>query len=311
MFKCSQLSSRLLSLYKALNVTLVLLFTFLLLTCLSVPASWSRGGGGGGGHGGGGFGGGGHFSGGGGYSGGFGGYSGYGGGYRHYYGGGYYGGGYYGGFNPTVLIIVIFLIIAIVAFNAFSGSGSRKSLINITMVLRNGRQYTSMMERLTNAGDFSEAQSRTYTAHEVVHAIHDIDIFLGFVNVIKPSSSGIDLGEEAKRLWQTEMRRGDVKADIINVSSPSGKMKADFGSPVLDPNSAAENEDGYCLLSIIVTASGMWSSSSASRGEVVNAIQRLASSDIDALYFYYTPSAGQAMRRGEAISLLETLSHPR
>ena len=107
------------------------------------------------------------------------------------------------------------------------------------------------------------------------------------------------------------MQRGDVKADIINVSSPSGKMKADFGSPVLDPNSAAENEDGYCLLSIIVTASGMWSSSSASRGEVVNAIQRLASSDIDALYFYYTPSAGQAMRRGEAISLLETLSHPR
>jgi hypothetical protein len=102
-----------------------------------------------------------------------------------------------------------------------------------------------------------------------------------------------------------------VKADIINVSSPSGKMKADFGPPSKYQDTAAELEDGYCLLSMIVTASGLWSTSSSQKGDVVNAIHKLAASEIDALYFYYTPSAGTSMTRSEGISVLEQVTSSR
>jgi hypothetical protein len=176
------------------------------------------------------------------------------------------------------------------------------------MVLRNGREYTSMMERFATNSNFDAPTARTYVAHEVIHLIHDVDIFLGRVKVSDSSANGYMLGEEAKALWQLEMKKGDVKADVINVSSPSGKMKASFGVPGVDPASAPEYEEGFALVSIIVTASGLWTSSSSERGDVVNAIHRLASSDIDALYFYYTPSAGQAMTRGDAITLMEALS---
>jgi heterogeneous nuclear ribonucleoprotein F/H len=293
------------------NPITALIFAAFGFFALSIPAARSRGGGGGGGHGGGG--GGGHSSGfgGGGFGGGGFGGGGFGGG--HYYGGGgyyggshYYGGGGYGGgdvfFWILLIIAVIFLMIMISSI-----SNARRTLVVVTMVLKNGRQYTSMMERFTANSNFDSAQGRTYVAHEVIHNIHDIDIFLGKVKVLSSSSNGLGLGDEAKLLWQTEMRKGDVKADVINVSSPTGKMKASFGTPTLDPSSAAEYEEGFALVSIIVTASGVWSRSGSQRGDVVNAIQRLASSNIDALYFYYTPSAGQAMTRGEAISLLESL----
>ncbi len=286
-----------------------ILTALLLLLCFG-PAAWSRGGGGGGGHGGG-FGGG-HF-GGGGFGGGYGGshyYGGYGGYGGNYYGGGNYYHSYYG-YNAAnavlgwILGIAAVLIVCVAIANIWH---ARKSLVAITMVLKNGRQYTSTMQQFTTQGRFDDPSSRTVAAHEVVHLIHDIDIFVGSVHVANTGMDGADLGEQAKMLWQEEMRRGEIKADVINVASPSGKMKANFGPAPADPEAVLEHEDGYCLLSIIVTASGIWSNSTNQRGDVVNAIHRLASSEIDALYFYYTPSAGIAISRGDAISVLEKLS---
>jgi hypothetical protein len=291
------------------TVRLILITVLLSIVCLC-PA-WSRGGGGFGGFGGG------HSSFGGG---GFGGYhssyyGGYGGGYHRGYYGGYGGGGY--GYNnyygrgsaaDEFLGILILLAVGIMFVYPLLGSlNRRKTLVVVTMLLSRGQEYTQLLHRFTQSARVQTSSDRTFTAHEVVHLIRESDIFLGSYRQIESSFDGMELGMTAKSIWQQEMSVGQVKADVINVSAPSQKMKADFGAPGYDPESVATGDEGYCLVSIIAAATGFWPSPSTDRSAVVNAVHRLGSAQIDALYFYFTPSAGLAISRDQGISLLERL----
>ena len=285
------------------------------LLLLSLPSpTLARGGGGGGGHGGLG---GGHGFGGGGFggygnTGGFGGYGGY-GGYRSFgypysgYHSGYYGGGYYGGGGDAIFVWILLIVVGLFVIGRLgSAMSGRRTLAVITLVLTNGARYTESFQRITQSANFDRPEMRNFNAHSLFDRVDEHDIIAAFVHTL---DSGVDpdqLGAQAKQIWQTEMDKADVKPDIINVSSPGNKLKAQFA-----PDTAAGGDDlatdGCCLVSVIVVASGIGTGSSTDRGGAVATLHRLHSAMIDSFYFFFTPSSGQAMPRYEAIQVLEQL----
>jgi hypothetical protein len=278
----------------------------LLIPCPS--AALARGGGGGGGHGGG-FGGG-HSFGGGGF-GGFGG-GGFGGGYGGYHSGyygyhsGYYGGGYYGG-GSSILFWIIGIFAAVYIIGWLSRFLSTwRTLAVMTLVLSEGQRYTEMFARYTQTGNFDGPQMRNFSVHDLFDRINEHDIVAAYVHTLQSGTDVNNLGASAKQIWQTEMEKADVKADVINVSSPGSRMKATFATG-LDPNPEGLVTDGCCLVSVIVVASGLGVAAATDRSGAVAALHRLHSAVIDSFYFYFTPAAGQAMPRYEAIQVLEQL----
>ncbi len=281
-------------------------------------AAWCRGGGAGGGHGGGG----GHSFGGGGHYGGYGSYSGR---YGRYYGGppatGYYSYGhgayiwhpyhyhYYPGFGYvtdsdiwcfwTVVGISAVWLIYKLAMLALS----QKSLVAITLVLRNGQMYTLTLKSLVKRSRFDTQEDRNSAAHALLEQIADVDVFAGYVHVLERSSSAVSLGDTAESIWRQEMDIAEVKPDVMNIASPTNKFQADFG----DPFAQVTEANGFCLVSILVSAQGIGLYTTEERGAVINELHRLHSTTIDALYFYYTPSAGESMPQSEAIGVLEKL----
>jgi hypothetical protein len=284
-------------------------FAFVLVAALlPVSVVYARGGGGGGGHGGGGFGGGGHFGGyGGGYVGGFGG--GYYGGYHpSYHGGGYYyhGGGYGNSGGEAVFLWIVVIVAAFfVLSRVFSAMAATRTLSVITLVLSNGAQYTSRFERFTRASRFDSPSERNNALHQLFDRIDEHDIVAAYIHGLDSGPDANRLGEEAKRIWQSEMDKAEVKADTINVSSPGNRIKASFA-----PEGAAEPgaiADGCCLLSVILVGSGIERGTITDRAAAIMALHRLHSSVVDSFYFYFTPSAGEAMPRYEAVEVLERI----
>jgi hypothetical protein len=115
------------------------------------------------------------------------------------------------------------------------------------------------------------------------------------------------LGNEAKMLWQRTMDATDIHPEVMNVSSPGNKFKAQFAPETAEAQGGL-GTDGCCIATIIVTADGFWHSSPPERRAAINAMHQLDTANIDALYFSYTPSSGLAIPRNDALLALNSIT---
>jgi hypothetical protein len=246
----------------------------------------------GGGFGGGGFGGGGF------------GRSSYGGGARPY--GGYYGGprifffpGFGGGFALVLLVVVVGGIVLVVGAAAVSSwTANRFALVNVALNLRNGRRYAKRLDSLLADSDFVDPSGRTRALHRLAKLIDPADVVDGFVNVGSRLADRANIGEAAENLARSQMKYIGVNPDAVNVANMEGQS-VQAGSA--NEGTAGPGEEAEAALVVIlatVRSSALKTLRTGGETDALVAIQRLYetnSRDLDALFFYYAPTADEPL----------------
>lgn len=278
----------------------------LLLALFSHATAWARGGGGGGGHGGG-FGGGRSYGGGG-----------YGGGYRgggHFYPGGGYGGGGYGNSGGgwlTGLLVVAF--IAVIAWRLFgnkgtrAAAGSRFQLVNVVLALHDGPRYVSALDALTLNAEFATPAERADALRHLVSLINPSDVIAGFAAARGPATSDTSaLNQQARALWQSQMKQMEIQPRILHTSTPGGtKRQVNAPPPDLDA-SDAQPPHSVCLLGLALTVAGSGTKDAPDGPAALRALAHLSRATVGTLYFYYTPGAGEILPPADAVDLFHAL----
>lgn len=278
----------------------------LLLALFSHATAWARGGGGGGGHGGG-FGGGRSFGGGG-----------YGGGYSHgghYYPGGYGGGGY--GSSPTDNWLTALLVVAFIGLLVWkilgsgglrSPAGSRFQLVNVVLALHDGPRYVSALDALTLNAEFTTPAERADALRHLVSLINPSDVIAGFAAARGPATSDTSaLNQQARALWQSQMKQMEIQPRILHTSTPGGtKRQVNAPPPDLDAPDA-QPPHSVCLLGLALTVAGSGTKDAPDGPAALRTLTHLSHSTVGALYFYYTPGAGETLPPADAVDLFHAL----
>lgn len=289
------------------RTTLGLAALALLFFAVAAPRGFSGGFGGGRG----GFGGGFHSSGGGfgggrgGFSGGFGssrgGFSGWGG--YHTYGPRFYFWPrfYYYPFHRgslTILLVVAGVVVAVVvAKAAASWMASRYATLILGLNLRHGRQYARKLEAIVSGADFGTPSGRAAALHRIASMIDPEDVVDGFLTVRNPFASREDAGERAEAIARSQMQRSGVTPEAVNVASPDGMgVRLDGPAAPAAPDDASTG----CVLAVVTTVrrQALPGIRTGGEGAVLASLLRLhevSGRDMDALYFYYAPSARDAL----------------
>lgn len=262
-----------------------------LISLLSVAHAWARGGGGGGGHGGGG-----HSS-GGGHGGSFG------GGYGH---GSYYGGSGGGTFWSEWGDLLIIAGVCLIVIYATSRSSRRNKeaaeaartpsgglpLVNLVAVLDRGAFYVPALRDLAARSDFGTPRGRTQARQRLAALVAPEDVCDGFL--LRAGGAGDGGGQEARALWERQMRLAEITPETLNVSSPEERTR------LSEPASRREGT-GVCLLGVVATAADPTEGGADAAREALRGLGRTPGS---AFYFYYAPGVGESLELSEARALL-------
>jgi hypothetical protein len=238
--------------------------------------------------------------------GGFGGFGGpsYRGGARPY--GGYYGGprvvffpGFGGGFALVFLVVVVGGIVLVVGAAAVSNwTANRFALVNVALNLRNGKRYAKRLDGLLADSDFTDPSSRTRALHRLAKLIDPADVVDGFVNVGSRLADRANIGVAAENLARSQMKYIGVNADAVNVANEEGQS-VQVGSA--NEGTAGPGEEAEAALVVIlatVRSSALKTLRTGGENDALAAIERLYetnSRDLDALFFYYAPTADEPL----------------
>ncbi|MGC8669155.1 MAG: hypothetical protein ACP5VE_13660 [Chthonomonadales bacterium] len=248
----------------------------------------SSGGGFGGGRGG--FGGG-LGSGRGGFGGGFGGYHSY--GPRFYFWPRFY----YSPFHRsslTVFLIIAGIVAAVVVVAAASSwAASRYATVSLGLNLRRGRRYARKLDELVATADFTTPAGRAAALHRIANMIDPEDVVDGFLTISNPFAGREAAGTRAEAIARSQMQRSGITPEAVNVASADGMaVRLDGPSAPAEPDDASAG----CVLALVSTVRrrALGGIRVGGEGAVLASLMSLhevPGKDMDALYFYYAPSA--------------------
>lgn len=222
------------------------------------------------------------------------------GGYRGGYGWGgpriFFIGG--GGVSLLFTLVVVGGIVLVVGAAAVAGwAGNRYAMVNVAVNLRNGERYARRLDALLADSDFTTPSGRTRALHRLAKQIDPADIVEGFVTVPNRFSDRDKVGETAETLARAQMNRIGIQADAVNVANTEGQS-VQIESTRTGGNGRGGGPDAAaCVIAIVATVRrSAVAQITAGGGEqdALRALQGLyetTGKDLDALYFYYAPTA--------------------
>lgn len=261
-----------------------------LILLLPIAHAWARGGGGGGGYGGGG-------------SGGFGGGG---------FGGGFHGGGSSGGGDRGVSFWLGLLatMAAAVLVYALSEWISKARIarttphgqirINIVATLNRGDHYVPALRALAARSRFGTPTGRAKARASLAALILPEDVRDGFLRRAPGQGDACRVGQQARELWERQMRLAEITPEVLNISSPDEKVQR------------REHPDrregaGVCLVGVVMTVPAASPLADGGGDEAREALSRLGRMPAEAFYFLYAPGTGEALDLSEADALLARL----
>ncbi len=238
------------------------------------------------------------------YGGGYGaGYAG--GGYRPY--SGYWGGPRFiffggGGFGLLFVLVIVGGIVLVAGASAISNwSASRYTLVNVAVNLRNGKRYTKRLDSLLVDSDFTEPAGRTRAMHRLAKMIDTDDVVDGFLITGSRLADREAIGEQAENLARSQMSYIGINADAVNVANTEGQ------SVLVESTRAGRGGVGDgpdmsdAALVVILATVRAGTAKQISAGGAKDALlglhrlYELTGKDLDALYFYYAPTADEML----------------
>jgi len=269
--------------------------TAALILLLPTADAWARGGGGGGGHGGGG----------GGFGGGGFGGSGFGGGFRSSgYGGGSGSEGvsFWEGLLLTCVAAVLVYALSERVRKARIARTipHRQARINIVAVLDQGPHYVPALRALAARSRFGTPTGRAKARASLAALIVPEDVRGGFLRSAPGRGDACQVGQQARELWERQMRLAEITPEVLVVSSPDEKVQR-------REHLARREGVGVCVVGLVMTVPAASSLADGGRDEAREALRRLGRTSGEAFYFYYAPGTGEALDLSEADSLLARL----
>jgi hypothetical protein len=230
-------------------------------------------------------------------------------------GGGFGGGGYrpYGGFGGprfvffprfgggvglVLVLLVVGGIVLVVGASAISGwTANRFALVNVAVNLRNGRRYAKRLDALLADSDFADPAGRTRALHRLAKLIETDDVVDGFVNVGSRLADREKIGETAETLARSQMKYIGVNPDAVNVANVEGQS-VQVGSTEQVGDGEGDQEAALVVILATVRSSATRALREGGEKDALLALHRLyetSGRDLDALYFYYAPTANEAL----------------
>jgi hypothetical protein len=258
-----------------------------LILLLPTAHAWARGGGGGGGFGSGGFGGG-----------------GFGGGLHGGTGNGRWDGGasYWLGLLATMAAAVLVYALSewVRKARAAHTAPHGQIRINIVATLDRGAHYIPALRALAARSRFGTPTGRAKARDSLAALIVPEDVRGGFLRSAPGRGDACQVGQQARELWEHQMRLAEITPEVLVVSSPDEKVQR-------REHLARREGVGVCMVGVVMTVPAASSLADGGRDEAREALRRLGRTSGEAFYFYYAPGTGEALDLSEADALLARL----
>jgi hypothetical protein len=207
--------------------------------------------------------------------------------------------GFGGGFGLVVVLIIVGGIVFVVGASAVSNwTANRFALVNVAVNLRNGKRYAKRLDSLLADSDFADPSGRTRAQHRLTKLIDPADVADGFVNVGSRLADRVKVGEEAENLARQQMKYVGVNADAINVANEEGQSVQVESATAGGHMPGDEAEAALVVILATVRSSSLKALRDGGEQDALLALQRLYETkgkDIDALFFYYAPTADEPL----------------
>ena len=257
---------------------------------LPMAHAWARGGGGGGGYGGGG-------------SGGFGG-GGFGGGLHGGTGNGRWDGGASYWLGLALTIVAALLVYALSEWIRKARTAHTtphgQIRINIVATLDRGAHYVPALRALAARSRFGTPTGRARARASLAALIVPEDVRDGFLRRAPGRGDARQVGQQARELWERQMRLAEITPEVLNVSSPNETVQR------------REHPDrregvGVCVVGVVMTVPAGSPLAEGGRDEARGALRRLGRMPGEGFYFLYAPGTGEALDLSDADALLARL----
>ncbi len=174
--------------------------------------------------------------------------------------------------------------------------GGRFATVSVAVNLRNGEKYARLLDGLVEGADYSTPTGRAAALSKLARSIEEPDVVDGLV-VIHHRLTGKDAaGERAESTAREQMQYLGINPGAVNVSTADGQGVR------LDPRHAkgGHGHSDACVAAVVATLSrrglaDIWPGDTPQALAALSRLQRLSGADIDALYLFYTPNAGEPM----------------
>ncbi len=176
----------------------------------------------------------------------------------------------------------------------------RQARINIVATLDRGAHYVPALRALAARSRFGTSTGRAKARASLAALITSEDVRGGFLRRAPGRGDACQVGQQARELWERQMRLAEITPEVLVVSSPDERVQR-------REHPARREGVGVCVVGVVMTIPAASPLAEGGRDEAREALRRLGRISGEAFYFLYAPGTGEALNPSEADALLVRL----